>query len=73
MIEQYSNYEFEVRKYNGKIYTTVSNGWDYVIYDPDYKPTEHTIIRESKEWYDTAQEARFAAIGHIDLLENGEG
>lgn len=72
-IEKYSCYEFTVRKYGGKIYTQVSNGWDYIIYDPHYKPTDHTIIRESEEWYDTEELARFAVIGHIDLLENGEG
>ena len=31
------------------------------------------ILLESDEWFDTEQEARFAAIGHIDLLENGGG
>jgi hypothetical protein len=72
-IEKFSCYEYQVRKYNGKIYSTVSKGWDYVIYDPDYKPSDDTIIRESSEWFDSEQQARFAAIGHISLLENGEG
>ena len=31
------------------------------------------VIREADEYFDTAQEAEFAAIGHIDLLESGEG
>jgi hypothetical protein len=72
-IEKYSCYEFQVRKYDGKICSQVSNGWDYVIYDPDYKPCELSIIRESQEWFDSEQQARYAAIGHITLLENGEG
>ena len=72
-IEKYGCYEFEVRKYDGIIYTVVSNGWDYVIYDPDYKPSDLTIIRESSEWFDNETRAKLAAIGHISLLENGEG
>ena len=72
-LEKYSCYKFKIRKYDGTIYTSKSNGWDYIIYDPDYKPSEQTIFRESSEWFDSEQEARFAAIGHIDLLENGEG
>ena len=70
MIEKYSYYEFQIEPFaRGEI----TNKWVYVIYDPDYKPTEHTVIRESDEWFDTQQEARFAAIGHISKLENGEG
>jgi len=65
MIEKYSFYEYEVLP--SKQY------WVYVIYHPDYNPCLQSVIRESDEWYDTEQEARFAAIGHIGLLENGEG
>lgn len=65
MIEKYSCYEYEIRK--------SKQGWDYVIYDPDHKPSKNTIIRESETYFDTAQQARFAAIGHISSLENGEG
>lgn len=65
MIEKYSCYEYEVLPDN--------DVWVYVIYEPDYKPTKQTVIRESDEWFETKQEARFAAIGHINLLENGEG
>ena len=69
-MEKYSCYEFEIKKVivlggPGTI------GYIYQIYNPDYIPCEQTVIRESNEWFDTEQEARFAAIGHIDLLENG--
>ncbi len=66
-IEKHSCYEFEIKK------DAIEDGYIYVIYDTYYVPSDHTIIRESNEWYDTEQEARFAAIGHISLLENGEG
>ena len=73
MMEIYSYYQYEIKT----AIVTVDNvghlKFVYQIYDPEFKPTKHTIIRESNEWYDTAQEARFAVIGHIDLLENGEG
>lgn len=64
-IKKFSCYEFEVIKNDG--------GWYYIIYDPDYNPCDSTIIRQSDEWYDTKAQAHFAAIGHISLLENGEG
>ncbi len=63
-IEKFSLYEFEVFDDN-----TV--GYHYIIYDHDF--TSKTMLRESDDCYDTEQEARFAAIGHITLLENGEG
>lgn len=65
MIEAYSMYEFEIIK--GK------EGWNYIIYDADLPVSPKNIIRESSEWFEAEQEARFAAIGHIQLLENGEG
>jgi hypothetical protein len=64
MIEKHSFYEFEV--------LPSDDVWVYVIFDSDYKPSLHTIIRESDEWYDTEAEARIAAIEHIDALESGE-
>lgn len=70
MIEKYSCYEFEIMPWSD---SEIRQGWVYVIFDPYYKPCDHTIVRESQEWFETQQEARFAAIGHIDLLENGEG
>ena len=64
MIEKYSYYEFEILP-NADV-------WVYVIFQPDYKPSLQTIIRESDEWFDTEAEARSGAIDHIDALESGE-
>ncbi len=77
-IEKYSCYEFEIKhelipiwSATGKTDKTV-NGYTYeIILENDYMGYPDSI--ESEEWFDTEQEARFAAIGHIDLLENGEG
>jgi hypothetical protein len=69
-MEKYSCYEFAL------IEDPHGCGWYYEIYtdDVDYRNWMRTnILRSSDEWYDTEQEARFAAIGHIGLLENGEG
>jgi len=44
----------------------------YEIYGTGCLPYDDGVI-ESSEWFDTEQEARYAAIGHITLLENGEG
>lgn len=65
MIEKYSCYEFEVIQ-------DFNETWIYKIYSSGCPPYDDGVI-DSDEWYDTEQEARFAAIGHIDLLENGEG
>lgn len=44
--------------------------WFYTIYD-----TCKEVIHRNKnhEYFDTEQQARYAAIGHITLLENQEG
>jgi len=60
-MESFSLYDFEIHKED--------EGWVYDIYSREYK----NILVESDEWFDTEQEARYAAIGHISLLENGEG
>lgn len=44
--------------------------WVYEIYTLDDKPS---LVVESNEWFDSEGEAGLAAIGHISLLENGEG
>jgi len=64
MIEKYSCYEFEVFQDFNELFS-------YKILSEGCKPYDDGII-ESEEWFETEQEARFAAIGHIDLLENGE-
>ncbi len=61
MIEKYSCHDFKVN--------TLEDGtFVYEIYGAFMFTNE---ILESDEWFDTEQEARFAAIGHIDLLEDG--
>lgn len=76
-MEKFSCYEFEVRCHDIPGWDKNENKWVkgyyYVIFDNYYKPCDPTIIRESDQYFDTEQEARFAAIGHISLLENGEG
>jgi hypothetical protein len=62
--EKYSCYEFEVMRDD--------DVWVYVIFDPNYKPSLQTIIRESDEWFDTEEEAREGAKDHINALESGE-
>lgn len=65
MIEKYSCYEF-------LICADKFGRFHYEIYTEGCQPYDDGLI-ESNEWFDTAQEARYAAIGHISLLENGEG
>ena len=76
-IEKYSCYEFEIKSHMVPGFEANSDtfvkGYYYVIYDPDYIANNSAIIRECDEYFDTEQEARLAAIGHITLLENGEG
>lgn len=76
MIEKYSYYEFEIFhelipiwSATGKTDKTV-NGYIYKIYGEGCYPYDDGVI-ESDEWFDTEQEARFAAIGHITKLEDG--
>ena len=77
MIEKYSYYEFEIFhelipiwSATGKTDKTV-NGYIYKIYGERYYPYDDGVI-ESDEWFEAEQEARVAAIEHIDLLESGE-
>ncbi len=66
MKEKYSYYEYEIKE----IVLEDGKGFMFLIYSDGCPPYDDGII-ESDEWYDTAQEARFAAIGYIDFLENG--
>ena len=69
MREKYSYYEFEIFSYEkgGKDYH--DQGYVYKIFTEGCHPYDDGII-DSEDWFDTEQEARFAAIGHITLLEN---
>ena len=64
-MERHDGYEFEM-EYDIKV------GWVYVVHSANCYPYDDGKI-ESKDWFDTKQEARGAAIGHIELLLSGEG
>lgn len=69
-MKRYSCYNYKVFYNTGSLSEHEHwKGWVYEIYDP----STNELIRESDEWFDTEAEAEFAAIGHISLLENGEG
>jgi hypothetical protein len=61
MIEKYSLYEFNIYKKDEEFH--------YVIYSEGCMPYFNGDI-DSDESFETEQEARFAAIGHITELEN---
>ena len=73
MKEKYSIYEFEIMKV---VYAELdgrkNTGYIYEIYSEGCLPYDDGVI-ESDEYFDTEEQSRFAAIGHITLLENGEG
>lgn len=53
--------------YKYRILRNAHNKWFYQIIDGS------TTLRESKDFFDHEEIARYAAIGHITLLEQGEG
>lgn len=66
--EKYGMYEYRIKK--------ETHGYIYEIYSScsDYKFFMGTnVLKESLENFETESEARFAAIGHITLIEDGEG
>jgi hypothetical protein len=67
MIEQYKFIKYELKPINH----TESNQWYYKIYTDGCHPCDEGII-VSKDFFDTEQEARFAAIGYISLIPSGE-
>ena len=73
-MEKHGLYQFDVRPFELSEETKFESGcneaWVYDIYDLESKPN---LIRESDEWFDSKSRAELAAIGHISLLENGEG
>jgi hypothetical protein len=82
MKEKYSYYEFEIYSekwgntstaWNKNVTPPVTGVlWLYRIFSTGCPPYDNGDI-DSDEWFETEQEARFAAIGRIDQLENGEG
>lgn len=73
--EKYSFYEYEIWSYADDDYPDTQYYYYKILSnDPDLQFWLNTnVLSESTEYFDTQQEAKFAAIGHIDLLENGEG
>jgi hypothetical protein len=72
-IEKYSLYEFEIFEFPDDDYPDTKYYY-YKIYTDDVDHInwmKTNVIRESDEMFDSAQEARFAAIGHISKLEDG--
>lgn len=63
-VESIGNYKFILFKCD-------DDYWRYEIYGKDYWRYDDPAII-SEVGYDSEQEARFAAIGHVSLLENGE-
>ena len=62
MIEKFSCYEFKICQHE--------DHWHYEIYGEGCPPYDDGVIH-SDDSFDSAQSARFAAIGHITLLEEG--
>lgn len=62
-IHTYNNYKFEVICH-------IVHRYSYQIFCP--KHPDRMVIKNSKDMFEHEQEALFAAVGHIDLLENGE-
>lgn len=68
MRKKYGYYEYEV--------IPLPEGWGYKIFTDNkvYQEILGTdVYRESDEWFDSEAQAGFAAVGHISLIENGEG
>lgn len=63
MIELFGKYEFEILEYPDDDYP-MHKYYYYRIYDD----SEQGYFESDGNMFDSAQEARFAAIGHIDLL-----
>ena len=73
--ERYSYYDYEIWVYMDDDYPAQESHYYYKIVDNDGRHkfwTGSNVIRESEDTFDTAQEAMFAAIGHITKLEDGE-
>ena len=47
-----------------------AQGYVYEIYSLETPPL---LIREGTEWFESQGHAELAAVGHISMLEHGEG
>jgi len=66
MIEEYNNYQFQLYK----LYEQ-PDSYGYLIYT-NSNPVISDYI-PAKELFESEQSALFVSIGHINLLEKGEG
>ena len=66
-IEEYCGHKFEVVEYRDDDYPA-QKIYGYKIYDDYFKD----LLFAGSNQFDSEAEARFAAIGHITLIENGE-
>lgn len=62
-MEKFSCYQYQL------LYDEVAYGWYYEIYSDDFY--SQRLVVESDEFFESEGTARYAAIGHIHLLENG--
>lgn len=63
MIERYGNHEYVLYK------NSTTKKWTYILNNVNGDPIN---LIKSTDVFDTEQEASYAAIGHITLLEKGE-
>lgn len=72
---EHSHYQYEVWAYPDDDYPDTKYYY-YKILDKGgmaHYWLNDPVIRESDEYFDCLGDARLAAIGHIGLLEDGEG
>lgn len=72
-MERFNNYQFEVKSHDVPGHGEFENKWVKGYYYAIYENNKNTVIRESNEYFDSQIQCRYAAIGHITLLEKGEG
>lgn len=72
MKKKYSCYEFEVKKSIVMIEEKAILTFVYELHGSGCYPYDDGVI-ESDEWYSTSDQAKKAAIEHIDRLESGNG
>ena len=70
LLQKYSCYTYEIFEYPDDYYPNTKYYY-YKIYTKGCPPYYDGIIESDNDMFETEQEANFAAIGHIDLLENG--
>ncbi len=67
MIENFSGYEYEIFEYQDDNYP-MQKYYYYRIYND----SAQGYIESEGNMFDSREEARFAAVGNITLLENGK-